>query len=118
MEMLYEMQILSVVQVMAGYVVIEKDALIERINLIIVVLCIAAVAIMILAGIEKYYEEKEKEKKEREREERIVAEIKKSDTSGRDDNVDMLKKLAELHEKGILTDDEFEQKKGELLDRL
>ena len=32
--------------------------------------------------------------------------------------VDLLEKLAKLHEQGILTDDEFQQKKTELLDKL
>ncbi|MEA3431689.1 MAG: SHOCT domain-containing protein [candidate division WOR-3 bacterium] len=66
----------------------------------------------------EYYVEKEKEKKQKEREERIVAEIKKSDTRRGDNNIDVLRKLAELHKKGIITDEEFEQKKRELLDKL
>ena len=34
------------------------------------------------------------------------------------DNIDALEKLAKLHEQGILTDDEFRQKKAELLAKM
>ena len=34
------------------------------------------------------------------------------------DNIEMLTKLAKLHEEGILTDEEFQQKKKELLEKM
>ena len=34
------------------------------------------------------------------------------------DNIDALEKLAKLHEQGILTDDEFQQKKSDLLAKM
>ena len=44
-------------------------------------------------------------------------EVEKSDTEEEkeDDYIEQLERLAELHEKGILTDEEFESKKKQLL---
>jgi len=115
------MQVSNLVQIM-GYIIINKEELAwEFFDLTVKIIIVIVVGGAIAITLARYGGRKEAEenfKKEREREEKIVAKIKKLNTSREDDNIGVLRKLSELHEKGILTDDEFEQKKRELLDKL
>lgn len=53
----------------------------------------------------------------RQKEEARVAQ-RKADANKENKNIQMLQQLAELHDKGILSDEEFEAKKKDLLDRI
>ena len=44
-----------------------------------------------------------------------ISERENSTTSGKDDTIDKLEKLADLHEKGILTAEEFVAEKAKIL---
>ncbi len=48
----------------------------------------------------------------------LKSEPKKEITSAENDNVALIKQLAELHKQGILSDEEFETKKTELLSKM
>jgi hypothetical protein len=58
------------------------------------------------------------ETKELKREKASLTEVKPSTSNQTEDIIGLIKKLAELNSAGILTDEEFSEKKAELLRRI